>query len=142
MKNTSQPSSLQVKGVTLHSTAGNTVMTLTGNIRKYWTLRRTGKQEPSRRQSTQKKTSNISMEYPSNYQIFGNQYYEKAKQRKEPPKLQHHQTESTKVSPTSMVSHRSATKLNQSETTLKYFNPLRTHKCHTHTHIPLPPPYK
>ena len=37
------------------------------------------------------------MEYPSNYQIFGNQYYEKAEQRKQPPKLQHHQTESTKV---------------------------------------------
>ena len=36
------------------------------------------------------------MEYPSNYQIFGNQYYEKAKQRKEPPKL-HHQTEATIV---------------------------------------------
>ena len=34
---------------------------------------------------------------PSNYQIFGNQYYEKAKQRKQPPKLQHHQTESTRV---------------------------------------------
>ena len=35
------------------------------------------------------------MEYLSNYQIFGNQYYEKAKQRRQPPKL--HQTESTKV---------------------------------------------
>ena len=42
-------------------------------------------------------TSIISMEYPSNYQIFGNQYYEKTKQRKQPPKLQHHQTESIKV---------------------------------------------
>ena len=72
-------------------------MTLTGNIRKYWTLRKTGKQEPSRRQSIEKKTSIISMEYPSSYQIFGNQYYEKAKQRKQPPKLQHHQTESTQV---------------------------------------------
>ena len=30
-------------------------------------------QEQSRRQSTQKKTSIISMEYPLNYQIFGNQ---------------------------------------------------------------------
>ena len=38
-------SSLQVKGVTLQSTAGNTIMTLTGNIRKYWILRKTGKQE-------------------------------------------------------------------------------------------------
>ena len=56
-----------------------------------------GKQEPSRRQSTQKKTRIISMEYPSNYQIFGDQYNEIAKQRKQPPKLQHHQTESTKV---------------------------------------------
>ena len=37
------------------------------------------------------------MEYPSSYQTFGNQYYEKTKQRKQPPKLQHHQTESTKV---------------------------------------------
>ena len=78
-------------------TAGNTIMTLTGNIRKYWILRKTGKQEPSRRQSTQKKTSIISMEYRSNYQIFGNQYYEEAKQRKQPPKLQHHQTEATDV---------------------------------------------
>ena len=72
-------------------------MTLTGNIRKYWTLRKTGKQEPSRSQSTQKRMSIISMEYPSSYQIFGNQYYEKTKQRKQPPKLQHHQTESAKV---------------------------------------------
>ena len=72
-------------------------MTLTGNIRKCWTLRKTEKQETSRRQSTQKKTSIISMEYPSNYQIFGNHYYEKAKQRKQLPKLQHHETESTKV---------------------------------------------
>ena len=52
---------------------------------------------PSRGQSTQKKTSIVSMEYPSNYQIFGNQYCEKAKQRKQPPKL-HHETESTEVS--------------------------------------------
>ena len=37
------------------------------------------------------------MEYPSNCQIFGNQYYEKAKQRKQLPKLQHHQTDSAKV---------------------------------------------
>ena len=93
----SQPSSLQVKGVILQSTAGNTIATLTGNIRKYWTLKKTGKQEPSRTQSTQKKTNIISMEYPSNHQIFGNQYYEKGKQRKQLSKLQHHQTESTKV---------------------------------------------
>ena len=86
-----------IKRVTLQSTAGNTIMTLTGNIRKYWTLRKTGKQEPSRSQSTQKRMSIISMEYPSNCQIFGNQYYEKTKQRKQPPKLQHHQTESAKV---------------------------------------------
>ena len=72
-------------------------MTLTGNIRKYWTLRKIGEKEPSRSQSTQKKTSIISMEYPSNCQISGNQYYEKAKQRKQPPKPQHHQTESAKV---------------------------------------------
>ena len=37
------------------------------------------------------------MEYPSSCQTFGNQYYEKTKQRKQPPKLQHHQTESAKV---------------------------------------------
>ena len=64
---------------------------------KYWTLKKTGKQEPSRRQSTQKKTNIISIEYPSSLQIFRNQYHEKAKQRKQPPKLQHHQAESTKV---------------------------------------------
>ena len=97
MKNTSQPSSLQVKRVTLQSTAGNTIMTLTGNIRKYWTLIKIGKQEPPMTQSTQKKTSIISMEYLSNCQIFGNQYYEKAKQRKQPPKLQHYQIEFAKV---------------------------------------------
>ena len=74
-----------------------TIMTLTGNIRKYWTLRKTGKQEPSRSQSTQKRMSIISMEYPSSCQIFGNQYYEKTKQRKQLPKLQHRQTESAKV---------------------------------------------
>ena len=85
------------KGVTLQSTAGNTIMTLTGNIRKYWTLRKTGKQDSSRRQSTQKKTSTISIEYPSNYQIFGNQYYGKAKQIKQPSKLQHHQTEAINI---------------------------------------------
>ena len=36
------------------------------------------------------------MEYPSSYHTFVNQYYEKAKQRKQPPELQHHQTESAK----------------------------------------------
>ena len=59
--------------VTLQSTTGNTIVTLTRNIRKYWALRKTGKQELSRKQSTQKKMSIISTEYPSNYQIFGNQ---------------------------------------------------------------------
>ena len=38
-------------------------MTLTANIRKYWTLRKIGRQVPSRSQSTQKKTRIISMEY-------------------------------------------------------------------------------
>ena len=52
-------------------------MTLTENITKYWTLRTIGKQESSRKQSTQ---SIILMKYSSNYQIFGNQYYEKAKE--------------------------------------------------------------
>ena len=92
-------------------------MTLTGNIRKNWTLRKTGKQEPSKRQSTQKKTNIISMEYPSNYQTFGNLYYEKAKQRKQlpniqPPKPQHHQTESTMIRQQvgTMVPHGSTTK--------------------------------
>ena len=37
------------------------------------------------------------MEYPSSCQTFGNQYYEKTKRRKQPSKLQHHQTESAKV---------------------------------------------
>ena len=111
-------------------------MTLTGNIRKCRTLRKTGKQGPSWRQSTQKKTSIISMEYPSSYQIFGNQYYEKAKQRKQPPILKHHQTESTKVRQQIWFYEGTPTKVTQSETTLKYFYPLRTHKYHTHTHTP------
>ena len=38
----------------------------------------------------------VENEHPPNYQIFGNQDYEKARQRKQPPKLQHHQIESTK----------------------------------------------
>ena len=75
------------------------------------------------------------MEYLSNYQIFGNRYYEKAKQRRQPPKQQHHQTVHNGP-PTSMVPHGSATKVNKSETILKYFDPLRTHKYHKHTHTP------
>ena len=35
--------------------------------------------------------------------------------------------------PTSIVPHKSATKINQSKTTLKYFDPLRTHKYHKHS---------
>ena len=109
-------------------------MTLTGNIRKYWTLRKTGKQEPSRSLSTQKRMSIISMEYPSSCQIFGNQYYEKTKQRKQLPKLQHHQTESAKVSQSCVVPYRSEFKINQSGTTSDYFDPLQTHNTrHTLT---------
>ena len=107
-------------------------MTLTKNTRKYWTLRKTGKQKPSRSQSTQKKTSIISMEYPSNCQISRNQYYEKAKQRKQPPKLQH-QAESAKVCQRVWFctgAHPKSTFRN----TLEYFDPLQTHKYHTHTH--------
>ena len=42
----------------MQSTAGNTTVTLTGNIRKYWTLRKAGKQEPSTRQSTKENDHN------------------------------------------------------------------------------------
>ena len=35
-----------------------------------------------------------------------------------------------------MVPYRSVTKVSQSETTLKYFDPLQTDKYHTHTHTP------
>ena len=35
-----------------------------------------------------------------------------------------------------MVLYGSASKINQSETTLEYFDPLETHKYHTHTHTP------
>ena len=103
---------------------------LIGNIRKYWTLRKSRKQEPSRSQSTQKKTSIISMEYPSNCQIFESQCYEKAKQRKQPPKLpHHHQTESVKVRQQVWFHTGPYPKsINQSETTLKYFDPLQTPK--------------
>ena len=38
--------------------------------------------------------------------------------------------------PTYMVPYRSASRINQSETTLKYFDPLQTHKYCTHTHTP------
>ena len=58
----------------------------------------------------------------------------KVKQRKQPPKLQHHRTESIKVCQQVWL-HRSATKVNQLKTTLKYFDPLRTHKYLTHTHL-------
>ena len=58
-------------------------MTLTWDIRKCWTLRKTGTQEPSRRQSTQKKKSIISiMEYPSSYQIFGKPILQESKEKK------------------------------------------------------------
>ena len=36
---------------------------------------------------------------------------------------------------TSIVPYRYTTKVNQSETTIKYFDPLRTHKYDTHTHL-------
>ena len=35
-----------------------------------------------------------------------------------------------------MVPYRSTTKVNQSKTTIKYFDPLQTHKYHTCTHTP------
>ena len=57
----------------------------------------------------------------------------KAKQRKQPPNYNIIKL-SPKGLPTSMVPYRSATKVNQSETTLKDFDPLLTHKYHTHTH--------
>ena len=101
-------------------------MTLTGNIRKYWTLRKTGKQEPSRSQSTQKNTS----------QIFGNQYYQIAKQRKQPPKLLQHQTESAKVRQRVWFRtgpHPESTNQKRPYNT-QLFDPLQTHKYHTHTH--------
>ena len=56
--------SVSKRSHTLQSTAGNTIMTLTWKARKYWTLRKTVKQEPSRKQSAQKKMIIISMEYP------------------------------------------------------------------------------
>ena len=79
------------------------------------------------------------MEYPPNYQIFGSQYYEKAKQRKQLPKRQppnHNIIRINKGPPTSMIPHWSTTKVNQSETTLKYFDPLRTHRYHRRTYTP------
>ena len=109
--------------------------------KKVLDFEKTGKQEPSRSQSTQKRMSIISMEYPSSCQIFGNQCYEKTKQRKQPPKLQHHQTESAKVRKgpqLCMVPYRSEFKINQSETTSEYFDPLQTHNTrHTLTHFNL-----
>ena len=73
------------------------------------------------------------MEYPSSYQIFGNQYHEKAEQRKQLPKLQHHQTESANKYGFIQVHNQSQPIRND----LKIFlNPLRGHKYHTYTHTP------
>ena len=41
-----------------------------------------------------------------------------------------------KQPPMSMVPYRSASKINQSEMALEYFEPLQTHKYHTHTYTP------
>ena len=91
------------------------------------------KQYPSRRQSIQKKKSIISMEYPSSYQISGNQYYEK--QSKENNRKNYNIIKlSPQRSANKYVSIQVRNQVNQSETTLKYFDPLRTHKYHTHTH--------
>ena len=64
------------------------------------------------------------MEYPSNYQVFGNQYYEKAKQRKQLPKLQHHQTESAKVHQQVLFHTGSQPKSTNQKQPYKYFDPL------------------
>ena len=78
----------------------------------------------------------ISMEYPLSCQIFGNQYYEKTKQRKQPPKLQHHQIESAKVRNRVWFRTGPNSKINQSGTTSEYFDPLQTHNTrHTLTHF-------
>ena len=134
LKNTSQPSSLQVKEVKLQSTAVNTIMTLTGNIRKCWTSRKTRKQEPSRKHSTQKKTVNgISFKLPNIWKPI----LRESKAKQTTIKTTTSSNWVHKCPPTSMVPYRrSATKINQSETTLKYFDPLRTHKYHRHTHTP------
>ena len=84
----------------------------------------------------QKRMSIISMEYPSSCQIFGNQYYEKTKQRKQQPRLQHHQTESAKVRNRVWFRTGPNSKINQSGTTSEYFDPLQTYNTgHTLTHF-------
>ena len=71
------------------------------------------------------------MEYPSSYQIFGNQCYEKAKQRKRPSKLQHHQTESAKKYGSIQVRNQSQPIRND----LKIFrSSVNTSIPHTHSH--------
>ena len=79
------------------------------------------------------------MEYPLHYQTFGNQYNVKAKQRKQLPKLQHHQTDSTKGRQ-QVWFHTGPQPKSTNQKLLKSISfPLRTHKYHTHTHTPCLP---
>ena len=123
------------KGVTLQSTAGNTIMTLTGNIRKYWTLRKNWKtrtiKEAAFSEENEHHINGISFKLPNIWKPILQENKAKKTTAKTTTSNWVH-----KGPPTSMIPYRSATKVNQSETTLKYFDPLRTHKYNTHTHTP------
>ena len=103
-------------------TAGNTIMTLTGKIRKYWNHQR-GNLLRRKRASYQWNTPQIT------------KYLETNTTRKQSKENNRQNYNVIKLSP-----QRSATEVHQSETTLKYFDPLRTYKYHTHTHITCPNP--
>ena len=108
-------------------------MTLNGNVRKYWALRKTGKQESSRRQSTQKKTSIISMKYPSNYletSTTGKQGKENNCQNYNIIRLSPQRSANKYGS----IQVRNQSQPNRND--LEICRSLQTHKYHTYSHTP------
>ena len=110
-------------------------MTLTWNIRKCWTLRKTGSKKKNHQGGSLLRRKQASYQWNI---LQVTKYLETNTKRNQSKETTAKTTKSSngvhKDLPTSMVPHRFATKVNQSEMTLNYFNPLRTHECRTHTH--------
>ena len=91
-------------------------------LKKYCTLRKTGKQEPPKSQSTQKKTSIISLEYPSKLPNIWKPILATRKQSKENNRQNYSIIKrSPQMSANKYCSFLSASKINQSEITLRMF---------------------
>ena len=82
------------KGVTLQSAAGNTIVALIGNIKKYWTLRKLEKKNHQGGNLLRRKRAlyqwNI-LQVTKNLETNAT----RMRSKRQPPKLQHRQTEST-----------------------------------------------